>query len=358
VKLAALAFLFPLSLLSQEFRGAVSGEVADSSGSLVAGAEVTVAETHTGTKNETVTDTSGKYNALFLLPGDYDIDVSAPGFKGTERKGLHIGAGEHPIIDFKLVVGDTAQAIEVTADIPIVNSENASVGQAVTTREVEDIPLNGRTPIMLAQLAVGVIPSPYNSTLTLVHPFDTNNAFAIGGTVNQTSETLLDGSPNATWDGRTAYSPPQDAVQEVRVKAFDTDAAFGHTGGGTINQVMKSGTNDIHGSAYEFTQPSNLTANNFFNNKNGLGNPLTHFNQWGLTAGGPVLIPKVYNGRNKLFWYFAYEGLMDSQPNTNFVTVPTDLEKQGNFSQILSTDGTILYNPYSAVQSGSTIRAC
>jgi hypothetical protein len=94
---------------------------------------------------------------------------------------------------------------------------------------------------------------------------------------------------------------------------------------------------------------------NFFNNKNGLGNPLTHFNQWGLTAGGPVLIPKVYNGRNKLFWYFAYEGLMDSQPNTNFVTVPTDLEKQGNFSQILSTDGTILYNPYSAVQSGSTI---
>lgn len=355
MKLAALAFLFPLSLLSQEFRGAVSGEVADSSGSLVAGAEVTVAETHTGTKNETVTDTSGKYNALFLLPGDYDIDVSAPGFKGTERKGLHIGAGEHPIIDFKLVVGDTAQAIEVTADIPIVNSENASVGQAVTTREVEDIPLNGRTPIMLAQLAVGVIPSPYNSTLTLVHPFDTNNAFAIGGTVNQTSETLLDGSPNATWDGRTAYSPPQDAVQEVRVKAFDTDAAFGHTGGGTINQVMKSGTNDIHGSAYEFTQPSNLTANNFFNNKNGLGNPLTHFNQWGLTAGGPVLIPKVYNGRNKLFWYFAYEGLMDSQPNTNFVTVPTDLEKQGNFSQILSTDGTILYNPYSAVQSGSTI---
>jgi hypothetical protein len=195
VKLAALAFLFPLSLLSQEFRGAVSGEVADSSGSLVAGAEVTVAETHTGTKNETVTDTSGKYNALFLLPGDYDIDVSAPGFKGTERKGLHIGAGEHPIIDFKLVVGDTAQAIEVTADIPIVNSENASVGQAVTTREVEDIPLNGRTPIMLAQLAVGVIPSPYNSTLTLVHPFDTNNAFAIGGTVNQTSESCSTARP-------------------------------------------------------------------------------------------------------------------------------------------------------------------
>ena len=352
---ALCTFLLPCAVVAQEFRGAVGGEVTDASGSAVTGARVSVTETRTNTKNDTVTDPSGKYAILALLPGDYDIEVSSPGFKAAIRKGLHIGAGERPNIDFKLEVGETAQSIEVTADVPIVNSENASVGQAVTTKEVEDIPLNGRSPIMLAQLAIGVIPSPYNSTLTLVHPFDTNNAFAIGGTVNQTSETLLDGSPNATWDGRTAYSPPQDAVQEVRVKAFDTDAAFGHTGGGTINQVMKTGTNALHGSLWEFTQPSNLTANNFFNNKNGLGNPLTHFNQYGLTAGGPVIIPKVFNGKDKLFWFFAYEGLKDSQPNTNFVTVPTDAEKQGDFSQILATDGTILYNPYSAVQSGSTI---
>ncbi len=105
---------------------------------------------------------------------------------------------------------------------------------------MEDIPLNGRSPDHAGPACRRVIPSPYNSTLTPVHPFDTNNAFAIGGTVNQTSETLLDGSPNATWDGRTEYSPPQDAVQEVRVKAFDTDASFGHPACGTINQVMKS----------------------------------------------------------------------------------------------------------------------
>ena len=95
-----------------------------------------------------------------------------------------------------------------------------------------------------------------------------------------------------------AYSPPQDAVQEVRVKAFGADAAFGHSGGGTINQVMKTGTNRLHGSLYEFTQPSNLTANNFFNNKADLGNPLTHYNQYGLSAGGPVFAPKVFDGRN------------------------------------------------------------
>ena len=346
--------LFPAAW-AQEFRGAVSGAVTDSSGSVVAGAKVTVSETHTGTKNESVTNASGEYSALFLLPGDYDISVQSAGFSEAVRKGLHIGAGEHPVIDFKLQVGATTQSVEVTADAPIVNSENASVGQAVTTKEVEDIPLNGRAPIMLAQLAIGVIPSPYNSTLTLVHPFDTNNAFAIGGTVNQTSETLLDGSPNATWDGRTEYSPPQDAVQEVRVKAFDTDASFGHTGGGTINQVMKTGTNSLHGSLYEFNQPSNLTANNFFNNKAGLPNPVTHFNQYGVTAGGPLWIPHVFNGKDKLFWFFAWEGLKDSQPNPTFVTVPTDLEKQGNFSQILSADGTQLYNPYTATLSGTTI---
>jgi hypothetical protein len=352
---AVLALFLPVAALAQEFRGAVSGAVTDTTGSAVQGAKVTVSETHTGAKNDTVTDAAGQYSALFLLPGDYDIEVQAPGFSQAVRKGLHIGAGEHPVIDFKLEVGSTSQSVEVTADAPVVNSENASVGQAITTKEVEDIPLNGRTPIMLAQLAIGVIPSPYNSTLTLIHPFDTNNAFAIGGTVNQTSETLLDGSPNSTWDGRTEYSPPQDAVQEVRVKAFDTDASFGHTGGGTINQVMKTGTNQIHGSLYEFNQPSNLTANNFFNNKSGIGNPLTHFNQYGLTAGGPVWVPKVFNGKDKLFWFFAWEGLKDSQPNPTFVTVPTDAERMGNFSQILTTDGTQLYNPYAATQTGSTI---
>jgi len=352
---AVVALLLPAASLAQEFRGAIGGAVTDASGSVVAGARVTITETHTQTKNDTVTDSTGQYSALFLLPGDYDVVVEAPGFNRAVRKGLHIGAGEHPVIDFKLEVGSTAQSVEVTAGAPIVNSENASVGQAITTKEVEDIPLNGRTPIMLAQLAIGVIPSPYNSTLTLIHPFDTNNAFAIGGTVNQTSETLLDGSPNATWDGRTEFSPPQDAVQEVSVKAFDTDSAFGHTGGGTINQVLKTGTSSLHGSAWEFNQPSNLTANNFFNNKNGLGNPLTHFNQYGVTAGGPIDLPKFHKAKDKLFWFFAWEGVKDSQPNPTFLSVPTDTEKAGNFSQILSVDGTKLYDPYSQVVTGTTI---
>ena len=349
-----LASALVLPLLGQEFRGTVSGVVTDPAGAAVAGAKVTVSEIHTGTRIQTVSDGVGQYAAPFLQPGDYDIAVRASGFKEFVRKQVHVGSGDHTVIDARLAVGDAAQSVEVTADAPLINSENASTGQSITTKEVEELPLNGRTPMMLAQLAEGVIAT---SQPSLVHPFDLGGAasWSIAGSASQSSELLMNGAPNATWDGRMAYSPPQDAVQEVQIKAFDSDAAFGHTGGGTINQVMKTGTNGLHGSLYEFTQPSNLTANNYFNNKAGLGNPLTHYNQYGLSAGGPLLIPKVFNGRNRLFWFFAWENLTDAQPVTNFASVPTDLEKQGNFSQILAIDGTQLYNPYSAVQTGSTI---
>ena len=231
------------------------------------------------------------------------------------------------------------------------------MGQAITTKQVEDMPVNGRNPAMLAQFAIGVVPT---GTPTLVHPFDSGGpaAFSISGSASQTNELLMDGSPDATWDGRQAYSPPQDAVQEVRVKAFDSDSSFGHTGGGTLNLVLKTGTNTFHGTAWEFNQPSNLTANDFFRNRSGAGNPVTHFNQYGVTAGGPVILPKVYDGRNKLFWFFAYEGLPDSQPATTFLTVPTDAEKQGNFSALLAAPNGSqyqLYDPASAVQNGTTI---
>jgi hypothetical protein len=350
--LLALAVVLPLA--GQEFRATISGVVTDPDGAAIVGAKVTLQEIHTGTKVQTVTDEAGQYTAPFLQPGDYDISVHMTGFKESIRKAVNVGSGDHPAIDVRLAVGDVTQTVEVTAEAPLLNTENASAGQSITTKEVEDLPLNGRTPMMLAQLAEGVIATGQPS---LIHPFDNGGAagWSIGGSPSQSSELLINGAPNATWDGRLSYSPPQDAVQEVRVKAFDADAAFGHTGGGTINQVMKTGTNSLHGSLYEFTQPSNLTANNYFNNKAGLGNPLTHYNQYGLSAGGPVIVPKVLDGRNRLFWFFAWENLRDSQPATNFATVPTDAEKQGNFSQILTTDGTQLYDPYSAVQNGSTI---
>ena len=354
VVLGALAWSFPFALFSQEFRGVISGVVTDSTGGVIMGAKITVTEEHTGTRIPAVSGSTGEYAAVFLLPGDYDIDVEMQGFKGFLRKGVHVGAGDHTVIDVRMQVGDVATSVEVTADASLLNTENGSLGQSISTKEVADLPINGRTPIVVAALSLGVI--GYGQP-GLIHPFDAQTAagWSVGGAYTQTSELLVNGSPNATWDGRLAYSPPQDAVQEVRIKASDTDAAFGHTGGGTLNQITKSGTNALHGSAWEFNQPNTLTANDFFNNQASKARPVTHLNQYGVTAGGPVRIPKVLDGRNKLFWFFAFEGMKDAQPNPYITSVPTAAERTGDFSQILNADKTQLYDPYTAVKSGTTI---
>jgi hypothetical protein len=341
--------------LCQEFRSTISGAVTDPTGAAVPNAPVVAIETRTNTKTQTTSDSSGQYAIPFLAPGRYDLIVTVAGFKEYFRKDIQLTSGEHPVLDIQLSVGDTSQAVEVTAETPLINTENASTGQSITTKQVEDLPLNGRTPLMLAQLSIGVISTTQPS---LVHPFDAGapSALSIGGLPSQTTELLLDGSPDATWDLRLAYSPPQDAVQEVRVKAFDTDAAYGHTGSGTANVVLKTGTNALHGSLWEFNQPNNLGANTFFNDKNGAPTPVTHLNQYGATAGGPVIIPKLFNGRDKLFWFFGWESMVDSQPNSTLLTVPTAEERVGNFSALLAAGSQFqLFDPTTAVLNGSVV---
>jgi Carboxypeptidase regulatory-like domain len=354
-RVAVLAAIFSATLFAQEFRSTISGVVTDPSGAPIGGAKVVATETRTGVKTPTVSDAAGKYTMPFLAPGQYQITAQAQGFKEAKRTDLALGADERPVIDFRLEVGDVSTTVSVSADIPLLNTDNASVGQAITTKQIEEIPLNGRTPLMLAELAIGVTPT---ASPTLVHPFDLGGpaAFSVAGTPSQGSELLMDGVPDETWDGRVAYNPPVDAVQEVRVKAFDSDASFGHTGGGTMNQVLKTGTNGLHGSLWEFNQPSDMVANDFFRNRSGQDLQITHFNQYGLTVGGPMVLPKIYNGRNKLFWFFAFEGLKDGQPNPTFLTVPTDAERQGNFSALLPLGSQYqLYNPNSAVLNGTTV---
>lgn len=344
----------PALLLAQEFRGTISGIVTDATGAAVPNVSVTATEVQTGTKTETASNGDGNYTIPFLPPGDYNLTAQAQGFKELVRKGVHLASGDHPVIDMQLEIGTVGQTIDVTATIPLVNSDNASTAQVITTKQVEDLPLNGRAPMMLAQLAIGVMATANPS---LVHPFDNNGsaAWSISGTPSQTSELLMDGSPDELWSGSLAYSPTQDSVQEVTVDAFNTDAAYGHTYAGTVNMVSKTGTNGFHGSMYEFTQASALDANNWFNDKNDVPKPLTHFNQYGLTAGGPLIIPKVYNGRNKLFWFFAWENLSDAQPTADLTTVPTDAEKGGDFSSLLALGPTYqIYNPYSGVVTGTT----
>lgn len=354
---------FP-ALFAQEYRGTISGAVTDPAGGAIAKAQITVTETRTGVRSTAVSDNSGAYSVPFLALGKYDISAEAPGFKKAVRSGITLSAGEHPVIDIQLEIGATTESVEVHADTPLLETANPSVGQVITTAEVEDLPVNGRTPMMLDNLALGVVstfePGP-------VRPFDNGapNSISIGGAPASRNEVLLNGSPNAGQTNQMAYSPPQDAVTEVRVSLFDMDASFGHTMGGTVNLITKSGTNSIHGVGYIFNQTSAFDANTFFNNARGIPRPPYHQNQYGVNAGGPVYVPKLFNGKNRVFWFFAYEGMHDSDPANspletgnpeNFATVPTAAERQGDFSALLKAGPAYtIYDPNTGVLQGTQV---
>ncbi len=341
--------LTAMSAMGQEFRGTISGAVTDSSGAAIPGASVVIKEVHTGTTNTTKSDAAGQYVVPFLLPGQYQVTVSESGFQTEIRNNISVESQAHPIVNLQLSVGSTGETVEVNSAPPLIDQANASIGQVISTKEVENLPLDGRTPTTLTELSEGVITT---AAPQLVHPFDNNagNSWSIGGTPNQVSEVLLDGSPDLTLLGALAYAPTQDSVQEVSVRPFDTDASFGHTIGGVINQITKSGTNSLHGTLYEFYQPTNLNANTYFNNRTHTPTPSFHYNQYGLTVGGPIFIPKLYNGKDKLFFFFAWEGLKDSTPATTYMTVPTAAERAGDFSQTLAAGcpGGFANNPATA----------
>ena len=362
-RLTLCLFILAVFLYAQQ-RGTFSGAVTDPSGAPIAKARVTATEINTGVKTTAITEDSGAYTMPFLPIGTYEISAEAPGFKKFVQTGIVLNAGEHPVIDMRLDVGAISESVNVSADAPLLETANPALGQAITTREVDDFPVNGRTPMMLDNLAMGVIstfePGP-------VRPFDNGapNSITIGGAPSSRNEVQMDGMPNAGATNQMAYSPPQDAVSEVRVNAFDMDASNGHTMGGTVNVVTKGGTNTLHGTAYIFNQTSAFDANTFFNDARGVSRPPYHQNQYGINGGGPLFVPKVFNGKNRVFWFFAYEGMHDSDPANspletgnpeNFTSVPTLAERQGDFSQLLQLGPNYtIYDPNTGALSGNQV---
>jgi len=350
----------PVVVMSQESRCTVSGSVSDPNGAVLPNTKVLATEVRTNTKIPTMTDESGQYTLPFLLPGDYTIAVEATGFKRYEQSHLMLNAGDHPVIDIKLELGDVTQSVTVNAEVPLLSTADATNGLVVTDQQVESLPLNGRTPFNLEMSTMGVMPT--GASWGGFHAYDNSAgaSFTIAGMANKSTEMLTDGAPDNASDNSPAYSPPEDAVQEVRVFTFESDAAYGHTGAGVANQITKSGTNGLHGSAWEFNQTSALAANSWINDKNGVKNPVSRQNQWGVTAGAPILLPKIFNGKNRVFWFFAYEGLANNYPGGTYTTVPSAAERTGDFSALLKDSASYqVYNPFGATAdaSGNVTRA-
>ncbi|HEU0142271.1 MAG TPA: TonB-dependent receptor [Bryobacteraceae bacterium] len=346
-----------LSLLpAQEYRATLTGRVLDSQGAIIPNVRVLATQIATNANFETFSGSDGQYTLPFLPPGSYRILVEALGFKLFVRDGIRASTGERIGLDITLEIGSVNETITVSADRSLLETATASTGQVIRDRQIENMPMNGRTPLVLAQLAFGVVPS---SDPKFTRPFDNAgpSTFSMGGAPTRSNELLLDGAPNSTGNSRVAYNPPVDAVEEVKVETFQADAAYGHTGGGTVNVVMKGGTNTLHGNVYEFNQVSRLAATPFFTNRAGLKKPVTRYNQWGVNVGGPVVIPKLVNGRDKVFFFFAYEGIKDAFPEPLTSTVPTAEQRNGDFSQLLTVGSNYqIYDPLTGVAEGARVR--
>jgi hypothetical protein len=337
---------------AQDFRGGITGRVTDESGGRLPGVTVTARNVATNVASDTTTNGEGDYNLLYLTPGMYTLTAELSGFKKIVRDGIEVRIGDRVGVDLKLDVGRLEETITVTAESPILQTTSGSTGQVIDETRIAMMPLSDGNPFVLARLAPGIA---YTGDLKFSRPFDNagtsgiTTAGATGG-----NEFTLDGSPNMASGRRVAFVPPAGAVQEFKVETASFDAGSGHTGGATVNVTLKSGTNALKGSAYAYYRDEKLAESDFFVLKNNAAKPELDYKRPGGTVGGPIVIPGLYDGHNRSFFFGALEWLYDEFPEPASDTVPTQAMRNGDFSSLLS-QGIIIYDPLSAQTVGANV---
>jgi hypothetical protein len=329
----------------------ITGRITDPGGANVPDAEVTAKSVESGVSTNTRTNGDGYYTISALPPGKYEMTVAKPGFASVTQTGLELQVQQVARLDVALQLGTVSQRMEVSASAVLLDSENATLGQVVESRQITELPLLGRNPYALALLVPGVRPSigvnnvPVDQISTV--------SFALNGQRAANNEFLLDGAPNsAPAQNQPVINATPDLVQEFKVETNNFSAEYGRAAGGVFNVITRSGTNQFHGNLYEFFRNTELNANDFFSN--GAGNPRAPFkyNQFGGTLGGPVYIPKVYNGRNKTFFFVSEENVRFIQGQTFVATEPTSTLLSGDFSNDRNSAGKIvtIYDPASGTK--------
>jgi hypothetical protein len=321
------------SAVSQTTNGSIGGTVTDASGAAIQGVQVQVIDKDHGVQRTASTGDNGTYTIPQLPPGLYDVTVEKTGMATVNRTGVQLLVNQSATLDFQLAVASVSQSVEVTGVAPALNTTNATLGSVVEHQTIVDLPLNGRNFTQLTLLTPGAAPqeSGQQNAFTVKE-----GAGAISPSVNgqrgQQNNFTMDGVlNNAIYTDTWAISPPPDALQEFNVQSHMTDAQFSISSGANINIVSLSGTNEFHGHLWEFFRNDVLDSRNFFD----ATKPPYRQNQYGLTFGGPVLIPKLVNGRNNT-WFEAYwEGFQSAQSLSYFSSVPTQAMRNGDFSAIL-----------------------
>jgi len=336
IRLGILVIFSTIVAFGQSDLGVISGYVKDSSGAVVPQAHVS-ATNQTGLERSATSNESGFYTITNLPPGMYSLSVSAAGFKKFQSTGNKLDPSANLTLDATLTVGAVSETVEVSAAATQLQTETASVQKDVTREQIDALELNGRNPIYMASL----VPGARGSNLASLNFNFTQGPSNFNGSRNWENLITYDGAPatRTRANGTSLGAADVDSVQEIEVLTADYAAEYGRTSGGQIRIITKSGTRDFHGAAYEYFRNNDLNANTWQRNLNAATNtvPPFHYNQFGYNAGGPFYIPGKFNtARNKFFWYWGQEWVRYEFTDTATWTVPSDLMRQGNFSELLS----------------------
>ena len=336
VAMALLVMVFGVSgAFSQVDTGGIQGTVKDQSGGVIPGATVTLTNEGTGLKLTAKSGGAGDYNFTPIRIGTYTVSAVYKGFQRVDQKHVTVQVQQQVVVNLTLPPGQVTQTVEVTGAPPALQTTNASVGQVIGARSVNDLPLNGRNFTFLAQLSAGVnVGQPDGRSL------DDHGNFSANGTRPAQNNYLLDGMDNnadlVDFLNGTSYVvlPPVDAIQEFKVQTSDYSAELGRAGGAILNATIKSGTNQYHGDVWEFLRNSGLDAANFFENSGGQAKGEFRQNQFGGSIGGPLTIPHIYNGKDKTFFFFDYQGTRLRQASPFVTSVPTALERSSGYTDL------------------------
>ncbi|MGH8635531.1 MAG: carboxypeptidase regulatory-like domain-containing protein, partial [Burkholderiales bacterium] len=326
--LCAVLLAWPSLLPAQSFTGTIVGSIKDSSGAVIPRATITITNQQTGRQEFATTDLDGRYTSLPLPPGDYRVEAGLQGFRRAARAGVNLQVNATVVIDFTLEVGELTDAVEVRADAPLLETTTATVGKVVDNRRILELPLNTRNVYSLIFLTPGVAGSIGNNYNSM--------GYSVNGARPTMMDTVIDGVTASfpTVNGFTGISvfPSVDAIQEFKVLGANYPAEYGRSLGSVLNVVYKSGTNEFHGSGYEFFRDSAFDSNNFFASR--AGQPLGDFrrSQFGGVAGGPIR-------RGRTFFMASYEGLRENRHSQTTTTVPTEAQRRGDFSQTFAQNG-------------------
>ena len=331
---------------AQNATGTIDGRVTDSSGAAIPGAIVTVENTATNVKLTTPTNGEGRFYQRYLLPGIYNVAVEKAGFERYVRAGIQLDIEQTVTLKVPMKVGDVSTSVEVMANAAQLSTETSTVATTLGQKAVLDLPIQGRSPMSFTTLVPGVIPS------------GGSNSPWISGGRNDYNDVTIDGTSvivpeNNVSHLQIGYLPIQDSVAEVSVVTNSLAPEYGRTGGGTINMSTRSGTNEIHSTLFWFNRNNIFNADSYNNIKAGLPPSVVRYNQFGFTVGGPVVLPRIYSGKSRTFFFVDYQGTRQPGGVTDTTSVPTAQMRQGIFTGLTNGAGggagqpVNIYNPYS-----------